>query len=304
MAAPFPGSAFADISTLHLGRDMKCNLAAPTLLSIVPASSLAPLALGAVAIASALAAQRLDIATARGGRHGRRSRGRTGARTDRRAEKEDRRPAATAAVGLPEATAEIIASLGEHRVLSTEQVRTIHLPGRSLRRTQQILAGIEEAGLIHHVDARIAPRRLWFVGHLLAEPFRQLLSDELTELLEQAERIPDWQLEPGSAPVPVASNAPESERTADLSLVGGSINEALVEREGRSSNSRRPGARSSGCTPGVSKIIGPCNPAPRLASYRWHGLRRRLAWRLLWAASCSEASSLGATKSVPRESAC
>jgi hypothetical protein len=43
-------------------------------------------------------------------------------------------------------------------------VRTIHLPGRSLRRTQQILAGIEEAGLIHHIDTRIAPRRLWFVS--------------------------------------------------------------------------------------------------------------------------------------------
>jgi hypothetical protein len=146
---------------------MKCNLAAPTLLSIVPASSLAPLALAAVAIASALATQRLDPATARS-RHGRRSRGRTGARTDRHAEKE----APAAAVGLPEATAEIIASLGEHRVLSTEQVRTIHLAGRSLRRTQQILAGIEEAGLIHHVDTRTAPRRLWFASMLLRETRR------------------------------------------------------------------------------------------------------------------------------------
>ena len=137
---------------------MKCNLASPTLLSILPASSLAPLALGAFAIASALAMQRLEAEPRRGGRHGRRSRGRTGTRTDRRAEKEGRHRAPSAAVGLPEATAEIIASLGEHRVLSTEQVRAIHLPGRSLRRTQQILAGIEEAGLIHHVDSRVAPR--------------------------------------------------------------------------------------------------------------------------------------------------
>lgn len=126
-----PARRSADISTLHQGRDMKCKLAAPTLLSIVPASLLAPLALGAVAIASALATQRLDSATARS-RHGRRSRDRTGARTDRHAEKAGRHPAQTPAVGLPEATAEIIASLGEHRVLSTEQVRTIHLPGRSL----------------------------------------------------------------------------------------------------------------------------------------------------------------------------
>jgi hypothetical protein len=142
---------------------MKCNLADPSLLSNILASSLVPFALGAVAIAPALATQRLDPTTARS-RHGRRSRGRTDARTDRRAEKAGRHPAPSAAVGLPEATAEIIASLGEHRVLSTEQVQTIHLPGRTLRRTQQILAGIEEAGLIHHVDTRIAPRRLWFVS--------------------------------------------------------------------------------------------------------------------------------------------
>jgi hypothetical protein len=143
---------------------MKCNLAAPSPLSIVPAPSFPPLALGAVAIASALATQRLDSAPPRGGRHGRRSRARTNPPTDRRGEKEGRHPALSAAVGLPEATAEIIDSLGEHRVLSTEQVRTIHLPGRSLRRTQQILAGIEEAGLIRHVDTRVAPRRLWFVS--------------------------------------------------------------------------------------------------------------------------------------------
>jgi hypothetical protein len=148
----FSAWRFADISTLHQGRDMKCNLAAPSLLSIIP-SSLAPLALGAFAIASALATQRLDPAPPRGGRHGRRSRARTGARADRRGEQERRHPAPSAAVGLPEATAGIIASVGEHRVLSTEQVRTIHLPGHSLRRTQQVLAGIEEAGLIHHVDS-------------------------------------------------------------------------------------------------------------------------------------------------------
>lgn len=118
---------------------MKCNLAAPSLLSIVPASSLAPLALGTFATASALATRWLDTGTARS-RHGRRSHGRAGARTDRCAEKDARRSAPSAAVGLPEATAEIIASLGEHRVLSTEQVRTIHLPGRSLRRTQHLQA--------------------------------------------------------------------------------------------------------------------------------------------------------------------
>lgn len=66
-------------------------------------------------------------------------------------------------VGLPEITAELIASLGEYRALSTEQLRTIHLPERSLRRTQQVLASLERGGLLAHVDARVAPRRLWFL---------------------------------------------------------------------------------------------------------------------------------------------
>jgi hypothetical protein len=41
----------------------------------------------------------------------------------------------TAGVVLPEATIEVIASLAEHRALSTGQVHAIHLPGRGLRRT-------------------------------------------------------------------------------------------------------------------------------------------------------------------------
>ncbi len=64
---------------------------------------------------------------------------------------------------LPEATAEVIASLGEHRVLSTAQVHAIHLPDRSPRRTQQVLAYLERAGLVAHVEARRAPRRLWLL---------------------------------------------------------------------------------------------------------------------------------------------
>jgi Replication-relaxation len=68
-------------------------------------------------------------------------------------------------VGLrfPEATDEVIASIGEHRVLSTAQVRAIHFPDRSVRRTQQVLAYLEHAGLIAYVEARRAPRRLWFL---------------------------------------------------------------------------------------------------------------------------------------------
>lgn len=70
---------------------------------------------------------------------------------------------AAAGLRLPEATAEVIASLGEHRVLSTAQVRAIHLPDRSPRRTQQVLAYLERAGLIAYAEARRAPRRLWFL---------------------------------------------------------------------------------------------------------------------------------------------
>jgi hypothetical protein len=61
---------------------------------------------------------------------------------------------------LPEATVEIISSLGEHRILSTAQVRAIHYPDRSPRRTQQALAYLERAGLVAHVDTRRTPRRV------------------------------------------------------------------------------------------------------------------------------------------------
>jgi protein involved in plasmid replication-relaxation len=64
---------------------------------------------------------------------------------------------------LPEATAEIIASIGEHRILSTAQVRAIHYPDRGLRRTQQALAYLEQAGLVAHVERRGSPRRVWFL---------------------------------------------------------------------------------------------------------------------------------------------
>ena len=40
---------------------------------------------------------------------------------------------------LPEATGEMLASLGEHRILSTAQVHAIHFPDRSPRRALQAL---------------------------------------------------------------------------------------------------------------------------------------------------------------------
>lgn len=76
---------------------------------------------------------------------------------------------AAAGLRLPEAAAEVIVSLGEHRVLSTAQVRAIHFPDRSPRRTQQVLAHLERAGLIAYVEARRAPRRLWFLAETGAD---------------------------------------------------------------------------------------------------------------------------------------
>jgi hypothetical protein len=59
---------------------------------------------------------------------------------------------------------EVVASLAQHRILSTAQVRSIHLPDRSYRWTQKLLARLGEAGLVGHIDApHGTPRRLWHV---------------------------------------------------------------------------------------------------------------------------------------------
>jgi hypothetical protein len=74
---------------------------------------------------------------------------------------------ATTGLRLPEASAEVIASIGEHRVLSTAQVAAIHFPDRSVRQTQQVLAYLERAGLIAYVEAPprapspLVPHRAW-----------------------------------------------------------------------------------------------------------------------------------------------
>jgi len=43
------------------------------------------------------------------------------------------------------------------------RVRAIHFPDRSPRRAQQVLAYLERAGLVAYLEARRAPRRLWFL---------------------------------------------------------------------------------------------------------------------------------------------
>lgn len=68
-----------------------------------------------------------------------------------------------AGLRLPEATAAVLASLGEHRILSTAQVHAIHFPENRRRWAQQVLAYLERAGLVAYVETRRAPRRLYYL---------------------------------------------------------------------------------------------------------------------------------------------
>ncbi len=65
--------------------------------------------------------------------------------------------------GLPTATIEIVASVAAHRTLTTAQLHTIHLPGRSRRWTQRVLERVARAGLLAHVGMPDFPGWLWFV---------------------------------------------------------------------------------------------------------------------------------------------
>ncbi len=71
--------------------------------------------------------------------------------------------AAAAEAGLPELTTEIVASVAEHRVLSTPQLHAIHFPANGDRWAQRVLLRLHRAGLLARVRPRHAPRRLWFI---------------------------------------------------------------------------------------------------------------------------------------------
>jgi hypothetical protein len=63
------------------------------------------------------------------------------------------------------AAAELLASLAQHRVLSTPQVREVHFPDRSPRWARMALAPLADAGLAAFVvggGVAGAPRRLWY----------------------------------------------------------------------------------------------------------------------------------------------
>jgi hypothetical protein len=96
--------------------------------------------------------------------------------------------AATGAAGLPQVAVEVLASVTQHRVLSTAQVRTIHLPESGPRWAQRVLAGLERAGLVAHVHAAGESLRLWYVterGARLAQAAGAL--DEAPMVLDAAQ---------------------------------------------------------------------------------------------------------------------
>lgn len=68
--------------------------------------------------------------------------------------------------GLPAAAIEIVASVAQHRALSAEQIRTIHMPAVHERWAQRVLARIGRAGLLAHVQTTSVPQRLWFATEL------------------------------------------------------------------------------------------------------------------------------------------
>jgi hypothetical protein len=66
---------------------------------------------------------------------------------------------------VPMAAPELLASLAQHRVLSTPQVHAIHFPTRSPRWARMVLAPLADAGLaafVPNLGAPGAPRRLWY----------------------------------------------------------------------------------------------------------------------------------------------
>jgi hypothetical protein len=63
---------------------------------------------------------------------------------------------------LPETAGEVVASLAQHRVLCTAQVRVIHFPDSRIRWTQSVLARLRDAGLVESVQPPRTGRRLWF----------------------------------------------------------------------------------------------------------------------------------------------
>jgi len=66
-----------------------------------------------------------------------------------------------AALSLPRAGIEVLASVAQHRLLSTGQVHTLHLAAHGRRWAQRVLARLERAGLITHARQAGGALKLW-----------------------------------------------------------------------------------------------------------------------------------------------
>ena len=89
---------------------------------------------------------------------------------------------------LPVNAAEVLASLAQHRVLSTPQLAALHFPGRSPRSAQTALAALAAADLaafVTNFGSRGAPRRCWYVTERGAERALEAgLLEEIPKLLD------------------------------------------------------------------------------------------------------------------------
>lgn len=79
----------------------------------------------------------------------------------------------TRKAALTETGIEVIASLAQHRVLSTEQVRVLHLPGRTERWAQRLLVRLSVAGLAGYVESPRSHGRIWHATELGARLARE-----------------------------------------------------------------------------------------------------------------------------------
>jgi hypothetical protein len=64
---------------------------------------------------------------------------------------------------LPALATEALESLHQHRLLSTRQIQDLHLPGRSIRRTQELLEKLARSGLVAWAPGP-GRLRLWYLS--------------------------------------------------------------------------------------------------------------------------------------------
>jgi DNA-binding MarR family transcriptional regulator len=80
---------------------------------------------------------------------------------------------------------DLLESLYQHRLLTTSQLRILHAPDRSRRWTQRVIAELEQAGLVAHVQNR-GSLRVWFLTETGAE-----LAEALPDLVEERLKLLD-----------------------------------------------------------------------------------------------------------------